>query len=85
MKEICNLAIKNNYFRELNYKSLINDMKKKELLLQMFMVMKRNRELKSHGVANRSLQHIYTNKNEYSLSTSDFYTLKYACVVAAKE
>ena len=85
MNEMKNLAIKNDCFSELDYSSMADEMKKKALPLLMFMMMKRNDTLKSREVANRSFQWVYINKIEVSLPTLDFYSLKYAYAVAAKE
>ena len=60
-------------------------MKDKALPLLIFMVLKRNGDLKSWGYANGSFQQIYTEKSEVSSPTPDFYTFKYICVVIAKE
>ena len=58
MKEIRNLAIKNNCFGELKCDSISEDVKRKALPLLMFMVLKRNGEIKSRGVSNGSLQRV---------------------------
>ena len=52
MKEIRNLAIKNYCFGELEYEDLSSEQKKKALLLLILMVMKRDGQIKSRGVAN---------------------------------
>ena len=54
MKKIHNLAKKNQYFREINYESLTEEIKNKALLL-IFMVAKRNSIIKTRGVANSNL------------------------------
>ena len=51
----------------------------------MFMVMKRNQVLKTRGVADGSVQRVYTNKEDCSSPTPDFYAFKYICAVIAKE
>ena len=48
------LAIKNKVFRELNYESLIDEIKRKVLPLLISIVMKRNGIIKSRDIANRS-------------------------------
>ena len=85
MKEMRNLAVKNDRFKEVNYDSLTEDVKKKALPLLMFMVMKRNGTLKSRGVENGSKQRVHIDKNEVSSPTPDFCSLKHACAVASKE
>jgi hypothetical protein len=47
VKEIKNLVVKNNCFREIKYDSLTDEMKKSALPLLMFMVIKRNGDIKS--------------------------------------
>ena len=47
--------------------------------------MKRNGLLKSRGVANGSLQRLYTNKDDCSSPTPNFYAFKYMIAVVAKE
>ena len=56
MKEIYNLAIKNDSFGKMNCSTLTNEIKRKALLLLMFILMKCNDIFKSRGVANRSRQ-----------------------------
>ena len=80
-----NLAVKNDCFGEVEYESLTEEMKKRALPLLMFMVLKRKGVLKSRGVANGSRQRVHADKNEVSSPTPDFYSLKHACGVAAKE
>ena len=46
MKEIKNLAMKNDYFGEIEHKSLAQEMKDRVLPLLMFMVMKRTGDIK---------------------------------------
>ena len=60
-------------------------MKDRALPILMFMIMKRNGMLKSRGVANGSLQRLYTNKDDCSSPTPDFYAFKYIIAVIAKE
>ena len=69
IKEIRNLAIKNDYFREILYEELISKMKDRALPILMFIVIKRNGDVKLRGCANRSFQCIYTDKHEVSLLT----------------
>ena len=85
MKEIKNLAVKNNCFGEVDYKSLSQEKKDKALPVLMFMVKKRNGDIKTRGYANGSVQQIYTDKNSVSSPTPDFYAFKYVCAVIAKE
>ena len=85
MKEIKNLAVKNNCFGEVDYKSLSQEKKDKALPILMFMVKKRNGDIKTRGCANGSVQRIYTDKNSVSSPTPDFYAFKYVCAVIAKE
>ena len=49
IKEIQNLAEKNECFLEVEYESLTPEMKDKALPLLLFMVMKRNGDLKTRG------------------------------------
>ena len=65
IKEIKNLAVKNKCFREIDYSTLTQEMKDKGLLLLMFIVMKRNGEIKTQGYANGSYQRVYTNKKDW--------------------
>lgn len=51
----------------------------------MFMVLKRNGDLKTRGVANGSVQRLYTNKEDVSSPTPDYYAFKYLCAVSAME
>ena len=84
MKEIKNL-VENECFGETNYEKLTQEMKDKALPILMFMVMKRNGLLKTRGVADGSVQRLYTNKDDVSSPTPDFYAFKYICAVIAKE
>ena len=54
-------------------------MKDKALSLLLFMVMKRNGDLKTKGVANGKYQKICMDKNEVSSPIPDINTLKYLC------
>ena len=85
MKETRNLAEKNECFREVKYESLTQEMKDRALPLLLFMVMKRNGDLKTRGVANGKHQRMCTDKNEVSSPTPSFDSLKYLCTVFAKE
>ena len=51
----------------------------------MFMVLKRNDEINTRGVADGSAQRVYTNKDDYSSPTPDFYAFKDICAVIALE
>ena len=84
LKEIENLT-GNECFGELDYASLTQEMKDKALPILIFMIMKRNVDLKSRGVANGSLQRVYTSKDDCSSPTPDFYAFKYIIAVIAKE
>ena len=85
MKKIKNLTAKNDCFGKINYDSITQRMKNKALPLLMFMVMKRNGELKSRGCTNGSYQRVHTEKSEVSSPIPDFYTFKYICAIIAKE
>ena len=85
MKEIRNIAIKNNWFGKLEHEQMTEEQKKKALPLLMFMTMKHNGQIKSRGVANGSNQRTCTDKNAVSSPTPDLCSLKNACDVAAKE
>jgi len=89
-EEICDernrkSSCKNNCFGEVNYKSLLQEQKDKALPILMFMVKKRNGDIKTRGCANGSVQRIYTDRNSVSSPTPDFYAFKYVCAVIAKE
>ena len=49
------------------------------------MVLKINGEIKTRGVANGSVQRVYTNKEDCSSPTPDFYAFKYIYAVIALE
>ena len=85
MKEMKNLAIKNECFGEIDYSSLTQDQKDRALPILMFMVLKRSGELKSRGVVNGSYERIHTDKSECTSPTPDFYAMKYIYATAAKE
>ena len=59
MKEMKNLAIKNDCFDEVEYELLTDEQKNKALPMLMFMIMKRNGLIKSRGVANGNNQKLY--------------------------
>ena len=84
MKEIINLT-DNDCFGETEYEKLSQDAKDKALPILMFMVMKRNGSLKTRGCANGSVQRLYTNKEDVSSPTPDFYAFKFICAVIARE
>jgi len=84
MKVIKNLAVKNNCFGEVDYKSLSQEKKDKALPILMFMVKKRNGDIKTRGFANGSVQRINTDKNSVSSPTPELYAFKYVCAVIAK-
>ena len=50
----------------------------------MFMIIKRNRIIKTREVANEKYQKLYSD-SDFSFPTPDFYTMKYAYEVGAKE
>ena len=85
LKEIKNIAVKNKCFKEISYESLTQEMKDKALPILMFMVMKRNGDIKTRGCANGSFQRVYTNKDECSSPTPDFFAFKYICAIIALE
>ena len=60
-------------------------MKDRELPLLVFMVMKRNDDVKERGVANGSIQILCTDKSECASPNPDLCSLKNVCAVAAKE
>lgn len=76
--------MKNNYFGELEHEKITEEQKKKALQTLMLIIMKRNGQIKSIGVANGSHKRMNTGKNSVSSSTPDLYSLKDACDVAAK-
>ena len=84
MKEVRNL-VDNECFGELDYSTLTQEMKDKALPILMFMVLKRNGVLKTRGVADGSVQRLFTNKDDESSPTPDFYAFKYICAIIAKE
>ena len=84
MKEITNL-VENDCFGETDYNKLSQSMKDKALPILMFMVLKRNGLLKTRGVADGSVQRLFTNKDDVSSPTPDFYAFKYICAVIARE
>ena len=84
-KEINNLTIKNSCFGEIEYSSITQKMRDKALLLLIFRGIKRNRELKSRGYANRSFYKVYINKEDVLLLMPDFYAFKYICATISKE
>ena len=61
MKEIENLT-DNECFGEIDYNSIAQEMKDKALPILMFMIIKRNGNIKTKGVANGSYQRVYTDK-----------------------
>ena len=67
--------MKNNCFGEVDYKSITQEMKDRALPLLIFIVMKRNGELKLRGCTNGSFQRVCTKKSEVSSPTPDFTPL----------
>jgi hypothetical protein len=84
MKEIINLT-DNDCFGETKYEELSQEAKDKALPILMFMVLKRNGSLKTRGCANGSVQRLYTNKEDVSSPTPDFYAFKFVAAVIARE
>jgi hypothetical protein len=84
MKEILNLT-GNDCFGEMDYDKLTQEEKDKALPILMFMVLKRNGLLKTRGCANGSVQRLYTNKEDVSSPTPDFYAFKFIAAVIARE
>ena len=85
MKEIRNLAEKNDCFKEVIYRRLIEEMKKRSMPILIFIMAKRNGIIKSRGIAHSRYQHSYMSKEKYSSLTPDFYAFKFVCMVIAKE
>ena len=69
-----NLAMKHDYFGELEYSTIIKEMKDKALSLLIFIVIKRNGTIKTRGVASSNLQRNYISKEDYLSPTPNFYT-----------
>ena len=84
MKEIENLT-SNECFGETDYDKLTQTQKDRALPILMFMIMKRNGKVKTRGVARGDLQRVYTNKDDCSSPTPDFYAFKYIIALIAKE
>ena len=51
----------------------------------MFMILKRNRVLKTRGCANGIIQRLYTSKEKVSSPTPDFFAFKFKCDVITRE
>ena len=85
MNGIKNLSVKNKCFGEISYEGLVQQMKDKALPLLVFMVMKRNGDLKLSGCANGSYQRVYSDKHENSSPAPDFHAFKCICAVVGKE
>ena len=83
-KEIENL-LGNECFGEIDFATITQEMKDQALPMLMFMIMKRNGNLKSRAVANGSYQRVYTDKEDCTSPTPDFYSFKYIVAVIAKE
>jgi len=60
-------------------------MKDQALLLLMFIVIKRSRELKTWEYTKDNLQRVYIDKNKVLSPTPDFYFLKYIFGIITKE
>ena len=85
MKEIKNIAIKNNFFGEVEHESLTREMMHEDLPMLVFMVFKKSDEIKSRRVVNGSYEMLCTDKTECASFTPDFYALKHVCATVAKE
>lgn len=85
MKEIRNLAVKNDYFVEVDYDKLSQEMKDKALPLLILIVMKLKGEIKFRGCANGSYHIVHIDKYEFTSPTPDFYSVKCVCRVSDKE
>ena len=84
LREINNLT-DNDCFGETKYEKRTQEQKDRALPILMFMVLKRHGKIKTRGVANGSVQRVYTNKDDCSPPTPDFYAFKYICAVIALE
>ena len=84
IKEIKNLTW-NECFSEVENKILTQEMKDQALPILMFMIMKRNGDIKTRGVANGIFQRVYTDKDTCSSPTPDFYAVKYMVSTIARE
>lgn len=84
MKEI-QILTQNECFNEVTYEDLMQEMKDRALPILMFMIMKGNGDLKSRGVADGRVQHLYTDKNDCSLPIPDFYAFKYVVAMMVKK
>ena len=84
LKEVRNLVM-NECFGEIDYNTITDEMKDKALPILMFMVLKRNGLLKTRGVADGSVQRVFTDKNDVSSPTPDFYAFKFICAMIARE
>ena len=84
MKEIHNLTT-NECLGEISVESLTQQMKNCTLPILMFMIMKRNGDLKNRGVADGCVHCLYTNKDDCSSPTPDFYAFKYMVAVIANK
>ena len=60
-------------------------MKDQALPILKFMIMKRDGDIKTRGVANGSFQRVYTDKDTCSSPTPDFYAFKYMIAMIARE
>ena len=85
MKEIRNLVIKNNCFRELDCDLLTQEIKDEASPLLAFIVIKRNGDIKSREIADRSCQKPYADKADCTSLTLDFYLIKLVSAVAVIE
>ena len=84
LRKIKNLT-DNDFFGETKYEKLTQEQKDQVLPILMFMVLKRNGEIKTRGVTNGSVQRVHTNKDDCSSPTPDCYAFKYICAVIALE
>ena len=71
MKEMQNLVIKNQYFDKIVCKFLTQEQKDKALPLLMFMIIKRNRIIKTREVVNGKHQKLHV-ESDFSSPTPTF-------------
>ena len=84
MKEINNL-VSRDCFGEIEYESLSDQQKRNALPILMFMVMKRNKTLKTRGCADGRKQRVWTNPIDVSSPTPANECLRYVLATAALE
>ena len=84
MKELDNLC-RHEAFAEIDYESLSATDKRNALPILMFMVLKRNGDLKSRGCADGRPQRLWTDKHAVSSPTPAIEALKYILAIIAVE